>query len=125
MRTRSCGRRRAAIARLASSTSATLIWAKSFWRSTSLPDTVRLASISISGFSCLVTRSLAPSNIASAARSSPARFFSGLDGRGGAVGENIAIIFSMSSRERQNSRNASLKTASSSCRETSTACRVQ
>ncbi len=43
----------------------------------------------------------------------------------GATGENIASIFSISSRDFQNSRNASSKAAWSSCRVTSTACSVQ
>ena len=58
---------------------------------------------------CSSRRGSGPS--ASRARVSPARGFSFSPGRGGATGESIASIFSISPRLRQNSSNASWKTA--------------
>ena len=104
------GSRSAAIARFASAISRAVICAKSLPRSTSLPDTVKRASISISGISCGVWFLRWPSNIASATRLSAARGFC-FSRLSGATGENMASIFSISSRDFQNRRNASSKIA--------------
>ncbi len=110
VRTRSKGSVSAAMARLASAISRAFICAKSLPRSTSLPDTVMRASISTSGISCGLRFLAWPSNMASATRLSAARGFC-RSRVSGALGENMASIFSTSSRDFQNSRNASSKVA--------------
>ena len=123
VRVASSGSRRFAIRRRACATSSALIWAKSLAFSTSACDTdrvtvVRSSSVSLGlGFSVF-------GDSASCTRNAPA--FGGLGGAlSGATGDIWAIIFSMRSRRRQNSRKASANRVECSRRRTSTACSVQ
>jgi hypothetical protein len=98
------------MARLASASSTAVIWAKSCCRSTSLPDIVSRASMSIIGLSSGGRCFSCPSNSAWLTRVSPAFSFSRCL-FSIATGENSAIIFSTRSRVRQNSRKAWSKTS--------------
>lgn len=115
VRTLSSGSSSLASSFFATAISAADICAKSMRRSTSLPDVVKRASISISGISRCGRRSLRSPSKASPARVSPGFGFS-FSRLSSAIGDIIAIIFCTRSRERQNSRKASSKTARSSCR---------
>ncbi|KAF0130795.1 MAG: hypothetical protein FD152_2092 [Xanthobacteraceae bacterium] len=118
--TASSGNTSAATRRLASAISAAVIWAKSFFCSTSTSETVRLASTSISGFStgtlsaCLKKASCRRSDTGS-----------GLPGCTGATGKRMESSFSIRWRFFQKISKAVRNSRECSCFDTKTECRVQ